>query len=403
MTMIKDIFSPRAEESVDGIKSVVGSLGGNLDKYSGYSAERLREESKLAEAAAVARMKELPYNGHVSDAQYGAALLAAKGLSYMADLAEAKDEATRLVDGMVYYVAAENRGIVAGYRCMFKESRENCWVPFRADARTMKVMEVLKHGEDEDFTTLYLELADGRNIDAANGFVVEHITECSDEALDAMSSYCDSRWEGSWPWEQTAPRKLRRIVENDMANRRISDIRNRFDAEYDKLFEGEVEQSQVILLARKNIDDIEGMIADLGKLSAELMTTMRDQMNTEFGQGAGDEMEAGVADSISGAVDALSKLRSAISDGAERLEGQIGSNPEDAMGIGMDDDGLGDELAGLGPDMGDEDGMGDLDAMGDEGDMDDMGGMDDLEDLNADDEDDGDEEDLDLGGERDKK
>jgi hypothetical protein len=293
-------------------------------------ADRLSEEISKLDQSARKIVESSAFMTWMKDPAYGRAKLLSEALAALREYKEERDSRVQLREGMTYYVARKIGSRIVGQRLTYMgEGRHSSWVPFDQSARKLKIMEVLRHGSDEDFSQLYHVLADGRPLEAGAGFCEEHLVESSEAAMRAMEAYCDSRWEGPWPWELPAPKKLKdQIKENRMMRQQLlAEARGRFNRIYQEVMEGEVEKAQVILAGRDIVTKIDGMIQDLGKLSAEMMTTFKDQARTEYGEAAAQQLEGSSNQKIGAAIDALGDLKSAIDTQLSNMEGGIAGQP----------------------------------------------------------------------------
>lgn len=318
-------------------------------------------------------MMAKPAGACVQDRSYVRARIKESALRALADRRKALNDSVKLVDGFTYYDRVKTEhGVVSGLRCTYLgEGRKSavCWSKFSDSLRKLKVMEVLAHGSDEDFCRIYVDLSDGRTDVAAKKFVLEHVTGSSEKALDEMEAYCDSRWEGPWPWQVRAPRKFRDIVrENEEMNKaRILEMRTEYEGIRSSLYEGEVEQTQVIIKGREVVDNIADMITKLGKITAEAMTTLKDEVRSAYGEQIARDLEQTSNEHVGAAVDALSALKSSMEDKVKEMEEQIGSDPLSSDLDDLDDMYSGDEEMGGDDDLGagfEDGGLGDDEDMG---------------------------------------
>lgn len=370
--LLRTITESTPLERFRNVEKVLTKIGGSVAQYKNFDADRLTGAIRLEEQRANGLMRTGNFHSCMQDPEYGKARLTVDALKALREYKIERDGAVELIEGLTYYRGiakqeARGRTYVAGERCTYLgEDRPAEWVAFCDSERKLKVLEMLRHGSDSDFTTMYLTMADGRPIDAQNGFVVEHLTESTDEALDLMEEYSDSRWTGPWPWDMGAPKKLRDRIkgERQMRNSRIVEMRNRFREVYRELMEGEIEQAKVIEAGREFAEEVQGMIEDLGKASGEILVNLRDKTRTEFGEESAHQLEQSCSAQIGIAVDALSALRTAVEKQMETLEHSIGQQP--GMG-GMGGGGMpgadpmdahaADAMAGAGAGAGDPSGM----------------------------------------------
>lgn len=384
--ILKNVFEGSNLTKYIGIEKTLRTMGQDIKKYRNKDSDRLREESGKSKAIADSIIREGRPHDCMKDPKYVKARLRERAFAYLANHKDLLESSVDLVPGVTYYSNIRKSGDkVVGYRCTYlgKDRHDVLeWVPFTDSVRKMKIVEVLAHGSDTDFVILYADLADGKPASAAGSFVLEHLTESSQKAMDTMARYCDTRWEGNWPWELNAPKKFRDIIKENrkMRKDRLLEMRKQFSRLHTEIFEGEVEQSEVILKGREIAQDILDMIHRLGKISAEAMTSLKDQTRTAYGEDMARSLEQISNEHVGHAVDALSELKAAMEKKTVEMKDMLGQDP-----LGSDLDSIDNMYGGDGDeaDLGDEDGLGDGD----------------IDDLDVPDELDGGDE----AGERDKK
>jgi hypothetical protein len=313
------------------IERTLHEMGGSIDDYKRLDTDRLAEAIGDAREKLREQMRSVPFHSFMADPGYGRSRLKLDALIALREFKMQRDGAEDVVVGMTYYrnvreVPGE-AGMLAGERCTYLgESSPKIWVPFFESARKLKIMEMLRHGTDEDFRKMYLDLADGRPIDAPVRFVAEHITGSSDGALSLMEQYADSRWDGPWPWQTTAPKRLRDMIrgEQDMRSQRLAEMRGRFDRLHARLMEGEIETAQAIMAVQDFVEDVDSMIQNLAKASGEILVNMRDQARMALGDDSAKSLEMTAQEHIGVAVDALSTLKAAMSQQLDQLKANVG-------------------------------------------------------------------------------
>ena len=303
-------------------------------------------------------INETTYGKWLESGKFSNVMLLRDALELLKEHKEAKAEAEVLVPGFSYYRGVKQFGDkLQGSKCYFGEGAEPQWVNFVSSSAIEKSFLLLEHGTEEDFRTLYIELADGR-VDALEHVSTEHITESSEEALAAMEAYCDKHWNGAWPWETSAPLKLHMMIQDNAMRKSttIQEMQNRFSNLLTQLHEGDMDQMQVVLAAREMVDKVQGMIEDLGKLSGEGVFTLKDNVRSSFGDDAAANIDSAITDPLNQAADTLSQLRSSMENVVKQLEGGAGVGAGvagAAMGAGAPPMGGG-ELGAPGGDLGAE-------------------------------------------------
>lgn len=362
------------------INSRLNRMGLNLSNKKDEPYEKLFFEANVIEVEADNQLKTAKFNESIKNPSYGRKRLMVEALRCLAEHKKNLEDNEPLIEGVTYYKDIKNvNGIISGNRCTYLgEQRRDShnWVEFKESARKLKILETLRIGTDEDFSHLYFDLADGKPFVSNSGFYAEHITESSQKALRKMEKYCDDRWEGAWPWESVTPTELKHIIEENtqMRNERIATIRKEFERTMVELTEGEVEKTEVIIATKEIADKITNMIQQLGRISAETLTTLKDKIRTEFGEDAAHRLEKLSNEKIGNAVDILSELRQAFKDDLDGGDGgdDEGENTDDLEGDSFSDS-IAKDINGMGSDDDDED-----------------------EDEDSDDEDSDDDEDMDV-------
>jgi len=353
--ILQHILASNPSQSYDRLKVVLSGMGIETSIYESMEIEQLENVVSVLEQRRTKMLKVMPYEREGKDQRYSMTLLeiAATKSLLQEKIQEANER--NLIVGMTYYAyvkkISSNR--MSGFRTTYLgEGRCAAWSKFSGDVRVLKALEVMKHGSDADFAKLYYIMADGKPNSATRKITLEHITRSSEHSRREMGRYCDSKWEGPWPWEAPVPLKLKRIIEMNNRNRKLLLARKQFNEKLRNVFEGEVERSEVLVGGRDMTAKITGMIHDLGKLSAQLMAEFKDKVRTTFGDDAVKGLNDIYSDKINCAVDTLSDLKSSVEKYLQGLDGSGTGSPQDAqqpggavadMGLDLGDDGSDDQ------------------------------------------------------------
>lgn len=361
------------------LENKLNDMGRDISSYRNKTADVIRTSIRSLEKRIHESRFKSGFMDFLKEDQYVQDLYTRDALSCLLEFKEDRDESIVLIPGMTYYCAELKENTVSGKRCYYISEDNAFWSDFKQDQRIMKAVEVLQWGNDDQFRKIYFEMADGRPFESTEEMMFEHITESSDEALDNIATFCDTLWEGKWPWETMAPTKLRSVVKENthMTMKSVQEFRNEFSSIVTKLNEGEIERSAVITKMNGYIEDIDNMLEKLGRVSGNLLTDVRETVRSEFGDDAANNIENLVQQHIKGAADELSSLKNSWSENLDKMLDNSG--PEEAPEFD-------DEFGGMDDEM--EPGMdGEADAIDSELEIDD-----DEADLNFDDEDDGERE-----------
>lgn len=375
----------------------LGTLGQKLDRFKKLDADQLFEaEAKLTKLIE-RRKRTMPAYEALNNPGVVRGLLTIAAIKELREFKEERDEAYPLVEGMTYWLTKLEDGRVKGKRCHYLGEDRARWAPVNEDVRVLKALELMRHGEDEDFRKIYFEMADGLGVTAASKFNRRHLTRSTDAALNLIEQYCDSRWAGAWPWQAPAPRKLKMLIKENIVTS-LKKFREQFEQDDQLVFEGELEKSEIVTDLIGWNGEIDQMIEKFGKRTGDLIASVREKIRTEFGDHGLDGID-GMIDKIKGTVDNLTDVKAEVENTIQSLLGNApaadfdapvddgGAPPIDDMGAG----GLDDEPTEF-DDIGGDPGAGDADI------SDDAFASDDLDDLNLDDIGGGDD-----AGERPKK
>ncbi len=397
--ILQDIFTTNPRRDYDRLKAILAKYGVQTSVYESMETNELRRSIEHLNSRKSKILSNLPFDKELKDPRYSITVLESAAVKSLLDEKTSIEDQRPLIKNITYYRRTIIEGNkLTGYRCTYLgPNRPANWTKIVEDVRTLKALELIKHGSDEDFARIYFIMADGVPNHAARKACYEHIAYSSDKAKKEIAKYCDARWEGAWPWEAVAPSKLKKIIERKHMNRnrRIAEMRARLSRITAALYEGEVEKSEVILSGREMADKLTSMIHELGKLSAQLMAEFKDQVRTEFGAESANGLTEISSDKISHAVDALGEIKSSIDTYLQGLQGggtgngmPSGSPDGGGLDMGGSDGKETKPAAGLPgnndpnldlPDMGDEDGGDGSDGEGSDDfdigdlDLDDMG------------------------------
>ena len=334
----------------------------DMRRYKSMTPRKLDKEIEVLKVKEQRLLLDNTYGSWLADEKFVEIKLLTEALVYLREHKTTRQKSEVMVPGFTYYRGVKQFGPnLIGEKCYFVEGKEN-WTPFKLASALAKAIEITKHGSEDDFKRIYVELADGRP-DSIKEVTIEHITESSKDALKEIEEYCNSRWTGPWAWELPSPYTLRIKIEDnqEMRNQTIAEMRGRFNHIMTSLQEGEMEQFEVIQAVQAISKQLDNILSDIGKISGEQLLTLKDNARTALGDQAADQIDQALTGPINDAADAISRLRASVNKAVVSLEQQ-------ATGGGF---------GGNGMDMGGGDLGTPMDAMGG-GDLGGMGGMDDL-------------------------
>jgi hypothetical protein len=303
---------------------------------------------------------ELPYGSWITHPTFVQIKMLQDGLNNLREHIEILEHTEQLVEGFTYYTDVRRFGDrVEGKTCTYLgEGRPSHWINFIDTIPIMKAIELIRHGDTNDFRRIYVEIANGRT-DGLRNVHIDHITESTDDALLEMESYCDARWEGPWPWEVASPYRLGRIIEEKKQMRQqtlveMHQILNQMLREFD---EGGQEQFEIASMVRGMSDNVQAMIEKFAKLAGDAMINLRAAVMTQQGDEGAMKVEHGLTQAINGAADSLARLKVEL----DSLGGELGmsssgipmggNNGGNNPNGGMDDMGAGDPNMGGGAPM----------------------------------------------------
>jgi len=318
------------------LETKLDAMGRDISVFRKKTAPLIRETINVLEQRINEKRFQTGFMEFMKDENYIKDIYTRDALACLLEYKSDRDASTQLIPGMTYYMARRNGNNIVGKRCHYIMEDKAYWSPVNEDVRIMKAKEVMQWGTTDNFRKIYFELADGRLFESTQETMLEHLTESSDSALDDIESYCDSLWEGAWPWELATPMKLQNIIKEntEMTKRSVQEFRSEFKDIIRNLNEGEIEKSAVITKMQGYIDDIDGMLEKLARTSGNLLTDVRETVRAEFGDGAADRIDSLVQDKIKGAADNLSELKS---QWAQELESIINPSDENAEFDAMDE------------------------------------------------------------------
>lgn len=309
--------------------------------------ERLQERERRI-------IDESPYGAWLSDPAFMQIKMLQDGLTNLREHIEILEETEVLVKGFTYYNGVRQFGSrVEGQQCTYLgEGRPSNWINFIDCLPVMKALELIRHGDTNDFRRIYVEIANGRP-DGLHNVNVSHITESSDQALNEMASYCDARWDGPWPWELQPPYTINRLIEEYRQMRQqtlieMQQVLNQMLREFD---ESGQEQFEIQSTARTMEETVQSMIEKFAKLAGDAMINLKAMVLTKMGDEAAMKVEHGLTQSVNATADALARLKMDITSLIADLQGHQQTDFGDMGGMGGQPDmGMGGEMGG--PEMG---------------------------------------------------
>ena len=303
-------------------------------------------------------VNESPYGTWLGDPSFIQIKMLQDGLTNLREYREILEESEVLVPGYTYYTDVRQFGKrIEGQTCIYLgEGRPANWINFIDSIPIMKTIEVVRHGDVNDFRRLYVEMANGR-ADGLQNVSLEHITESSDEALMEMESYCDVRWEGSWPWEIQSPYRIGRLIEENRQMRQqtlneMHEIWNQILTEFDQ---GGAEQFEIVQMARNMSENMQAMIEKLAKLTGDGIINLKAMVMTKMGDEAAMKVEHGITQPLNQCADAMARLKANLDALVSDLQNhqpsdldQMGGQPMPGAD-GMPTDQMGGDMGGVDP------------------------------------------------------
>lgn len=346
----------------------------DLSPFKAMTPRRLAEELKKLENVRQDMIHKHTYGEWLSSPKFAEMRMLQEALEMLHEYKTVKEETEELIPGFAYYRGVKQFGSsLTGQRCYYSEGANPVWGKFHENVAVAKAKTVLAYGDPSDFAAIFIEMADGRP-EALGDPSLEHLTESSTASLGEIEGYCDQRWSGPWPWELTAPYKLRTMIEDHTAMRQ--DIIEQFHAQIRTLLREfqseEMDRYAVISQMQEAADKIEKMIQELGRMLGEGLMQLKATATVSLGDEAASMAGDNLTEPLNQAADALTQLLASITKTMESLEtGQMGMGG-DEMGMGMGDEmGAGGMPGDMGDEMGDEMGApgGEMAIGGDEEDL----------------------------------
>jgi len=331
----------------------------NLNSYVGRTPERLtRLITKLREDQQ--RTKRVAqYGSWLNDPKYMARVVMIEGIKVALEIRKAREAAEQLIEGQcVYQDVMEINNNLVGKRAIVTESGPSVWVDFKEALPVQKAIEVIRFGSPEDFHRIYVETANGR-ADALETITIQHLRESTADALDEIEKYCDSRWDGVWPWEARTPYRVETMIE-EQTNMRIAEMammQGRFNSIMKKLNEDDMSKYELITAVTDMEDSVDSMVSGVAKLSAAGIEASA-KASTSIGAETGAEIEQAWQTAVNQAAQALTSVKAQLGqirakvqastskDGMDMDGMDDGMSPDQAMGDPMGDPAI-DDLAGV--------------------------------------------------------
>lgn len=309
----------------------------NLRRFFNETPSRLDSLIEQIDARRASVFRSARYGSWLTDPGYQQDGMLKEALELIKQMRVAKEAREVLVPDYTYYRGVKQFGpILEGQRCHMVNQTEPNWIAFRTPIAVMKAIEVIRHGDLEDFRTIYMEHANGR-IDGLQRVSIQHISESTQDALKQIESYCDTRWDGAWPWENRAPMKLHTRIEEarNMRKMSVKEMRGRFDHILRVLREGEMEKFEVMTTLNTMIDQLDGMISDLGKLSSAAIESAA-AARALVGDEVASSIESSVTPGISQMSQSLSQMKASLEQARDHIQSGTGGGEMNEPGLGGD-------------------------------------------------------------------
>ncbi len=357
------MFKDTPTQALRKIESELRSMSDAVDmrQYYAMTPRQIDEKIERMRSKNRALTETLANRTWILDPNYMYRKLFIEGLEIIRDLREDQEDREQLQTGMIYYAGTMQFGdLLRGKRCYLGEGREPHWIAFSEKVAVQKALEILRYGTQDDFRVIYMEQADGRP-DALQNVDLRHLRESSPAALARIEAYCDSRWEGPWPWEMRNSLKLQsQIEEAEMIRKQnIVEMHTQMERAIVALHEEALDKYEVVMAVTTIIDQVDSMIRDLGKVSSSSIEATASARSL-VGDEVGAQIENAVQPVLTQAAQLLSNLKSQLEDAKMKVEqsegepagmssmgGGMGSSPMDAMGAPPAGGGMpGDDIAG---------------------------------------------------------
>lgn len=303
----------------------------------------------------ILEMKTGRYGSWLSDERYVRNVLVEETIKVLLESKRSDMATQKLIPGSTYYTGVSCFGtMLEGRSATYLGEEFTGWMKFRQPVGVAKALQVMRHGTEDDFQTIYVGMADGR-VDALSDITINHITESSSAAIADIESYCDSRWTGPWPWEIEAPEKLKHMIESreDKHMKRTQEMQRRFARLLREFDEKNMNQFEMVTAAQDMMTQVDSMISSLGKLSSSGIEVMAQAKST------GDDhlvepMQDALGEPLNNAVTALTDLKAALARATDDLTGN-GSSIGDDHHDHMNHDDMGSPMDAMGNNpMGDD-------------------------------------------------
>jgi len=320
-----------------------------LGQFKAMTPRSLESVLQSLDGKRTTMLAENTYGAWLASEDFVELQLMKEAVTFLKEYKEGKRGEETLVPGYTYYRKIRQFGDdLVGHRCYFRESVTPMWVPWKMNLNLAKAFEVLRHGGDDDFRRIYVEMANGR-LNALESVSLEHLTESDTDALQSIGEYCDTRWDGAWPWEAPSPYKLRETIEEnyEMNLQTINEMQSQFTTLLTALNEDSMDKYEVIAAAEEMANTIEKMVEQVARLGGEGIIKLKNQIRISMGDDAAAQIEDKFLEPVRQAADALSQLQATILQTVENLK-----NADDAgVGAGSDVGGIGADPMG-GDDLG---------------------------------------------------
>jgi hypothetical protein len=342
-----------------------------LRQYKAMTPRSLGEALNRLDGKRAAILAENTYGVWLRSEDYVELQLMKEALSFLKEYKEDRREEEVMVPGFTYYRHTKQFGdTLVGHRFYFRENASPLWVPWKMDINVAKAFEVLRHGTEEDFRRIYVEMANGR-LDALKRVSIEHLTESDSDSLKTIGEYCDTRWDDAWPWETPSPYTLRESIEErqEMNRQTINEMQSKFTALLTSLNEESMDKYEVIAAAEEMAATIEKMVEQVARLGGEGIIKLKNQIRISMGDDAASQIEDKFLEPVRQAADSLSQLQATILQTVDNLKGAdstLGGAGGAGDAMGGDDLGSPADALGADPFGGDNEiGLGGDDVAGD--------------------------------------
>lgn len=339
-----------------------------LGQYKAMTPRSLDHVIESLDGKRATMLAENTYGAWLASEEYVEVQLMKEAVTFLKEYKEGKRDEENLVPGYTYYRTIKQFGDdLVGHRCYFRENVTPMWAPWKMNSNVAKALEVMRHGNDEDFSRIYVEMANGR-LNALESVSIEHLTESDADALQSIGEYCDTRWDGAWPWETPSPYTLRESIEEnyEMNLQTINEMQSQFTVLLTALNEDSMDKYEVIAAAEEMASTIEKMVEQVARLGGEGIIKLKNQIRISMGDDAAAQIEDKFLEPVRQAADALSQLQATILQTVENLKsaddvgvggadpmggGDMGADPMGGGDLGSPEDALGGDPMG-GDDLG---------------------------------------------------